>query len=91
MSTITYKQKGLHAKVYLNGASVGTIMMNGKGFRYVPNGAKGNAAKGETLVSVEAVKRSLEVTGDRGEVYYDRDNATGDFNRAENFVKLETK
>lgn len=60
MSTITYKQAGLEVKVYSGGLRVGTIKMNGKGFRYVPKGAVGNRAKGETLVSVEAVKRSLE-------------------------------
>lgn len=60
MSTITYKDMGREVKVYSGGLRVGTIRINGKGYRYCPKGASGKNSKGETLVSVEAVKQTLE-------------------------------
>jgi hypothetical protein len=61
MGKITYRDAGaptFNVKVYLDGQYAGTIMRNGRYWLYQPKGRTN--PPGESLYSVEAVKRSLE-------------------------------
>jgi len=54
---IRYEMKSGEMRVYLDKRHIGAIRMHGNGYRYEPKGSK---ATGETFMSVEAVRRSLE-------------------------------
>ena len=54
---VRYEMKNGEMRVYLDRRRLGAIRMHGNGYRYEPKGSK---ATGETFLTVEAVKRSIE-------------------------------